>query len=149
MKRYHQKQLGSCIFGLHTLDHSPMREAKAGTQTGWEPGGRSWCRGQERVLLTGLFLKTCSAWLLIEPRTISSGVSPLSLMQAFSQLWTLLSDNSSLCQGDIKLASIISYTFCPRMPFLRNLIYNIKETQISLLWMLAVQGQLQLDCTTV
>lgn len=41
MKRYHQKQLGSCIFGLHTLDHSPMREAKAGTQTGQEPGGRS------------------------------------------------------------------------------------------------------------
>lgn len=34
MKYHDQKQLGSSIFGLNTLHYSPMREAKAGIQTG-------------------------------------------------------------------------------------------------------------------
>jgi hypothetical protein len=36
-----------------------LKEVKTGTQTGQEPEGRSWCRGHERVLLTGLLHMAC------------------------------------------------------------------------------------------
>ena len=55
-----------------------LKEVRTGTQTGHEfkPGGRSWCRGHGEVLLTGLLYITRSAWLLIEPRTLSPGMAP-------------------------------------------------------------------------
>ena len=39
------------LFGLYNLNNSLLREAKAGTQTGQESGGRSWCKCHGRKLL--------------------------------------------------------------------------------------------------
>lgn len=39
---------------IYKLNHSQLREAKAGTYTGQEPGDKSYCSGHGRVLLTGL-----------------------------------------------------------------------------------------------
>ena len=52
---------------------SSPKEVRTGTHTGQEPGGRSWYRGHGGVLLTGLLLVTCSAFLL-EPWTTHSGL---------------------------------------------------------------------------
>ena len=49
------------------------KEVRTGTQAGKERGGRSWCRGQGGVLLTGLLLMVCSACFLIEPRATCLG----------------------------------------------------------------------------
>lgn len=92
-------------------------------------GGRSWFRRHGGELLTGLFFMTCSACFFIEPRTNSPGMAPLtvdwallywSLIKkmpcrfAYSLLLqrifpteapSLLFDDSSLCQLDIKPAS--------------------------------------------
>lgn len=46
--------------------------------------GRSWCRGLEGVLLTGLFLIAYSACFLKEPRTSSSGMEPPTRCWALS-----------------------------------------------------------------
>jgi hypothetical protein len=61
-----------------TLPHhsSSSKEVRTGTQAGQEPGGRSWCRGHGRVLLTGLLPMACSACFLIEHRTTSPKVAP-------------------------------------------------------------------------
>ena len=75
------------------------------------------------VLLTGLLIMVCSACLLREPRTTCLGVAPpLSITKsenAYSwTLWSncfsrgsLLADDASLCQGDIKLARTV-YDVC-------------------------------------
>jgi hypothetical protein len=39
-------------------------------------GSRSWCRGYEGMLLTGLLPLACSACSLIEPKTTSPGMAP-------------------------------------------------------------------------
>jgi hypothetical protein len=65
---------------LTLLDHSPtMEEVRTGTQAGLEPGGRSWCRGHGGALLTGLLPLSCSVCFLIEPRTTSLGMAPLTM----------------------------------------------------------------------
>jgi hypothetical protein len=46
---------GKGLFGLYFHNWSPsLKEVRTGTQTGQNLGGRSWCRGHGRVLLTGL-----------------------------------------------------------------------------------------------
>ena len=64
------------LFSLHShivVHH--QKEVRTGTQAGLEPGGRSWCRGHERVLLPVLFPTfcstcfSCSACFLLELRT--------------------------------------------------------------------------------
>jgi hypothetical protein len=88
------------------VHHSPsLSEVRAGTQTGQESGGRCWCRGHGRMLLTDLLLLSCLVWFLIEPRTRDGtshhGLNPTSLiinwehalqmdlMEAFPQLRVL------------------------------------------------------------
>ena len=113
-----------------TLPHqcSPSKEVRTGTQTGQKPGGRSWCRCCEGMLLTGLLRMACSVCSLIESRTSNLLMAPPTMGLALSQpplikttpyrftfswiLWkhflnwgSLLSDDSSLCQVDIKVAS--------------------------------------------
>ena len=60
MKHYDQEGLERKGFLLLTPPKSPpgpLREAKTGTQTEQEPGGRSWCGGHGGVLLfAGLFI---------------------------------------------------------------------------------------------
>ena len=52
------------LIWLTYLDHSPLREARAGTQAGQAPGGRHWNGDLEGgVSLTGLFLMAYSAFL--------------------------------------------------------------------------------------
>jgi hypothetical protein len=84
-----------------------------------------------RMLLTGLHLMACSVCFLIEPRTTSPQMAPStrgwalphqSLIQkkkkcltaacygALFNLGSLLSDNVSLCQVDIKLAHTVCKT---------------------------------------
>ena len=54
-----------------TLPHYSLslKEGRTGTQTGQEPGGRSWCRGHGGVLLTGLLPMAWWACFLIECRS--------------------------------------------------------------------------------
>jgi hypothetical protein len=49
-----KSKLGKEGFIWFTVPHhsSSLEEAREETQTGQEPGGRSWCRGHEEVLLT-------------------------------------------------------------------------------------------------
>ena len=44
-----------------------LKAGRTGTQTGQEPGSKSWCRSHERMLLTGLLPLAWSACSLIEP----------------------------------------------------------------------------------
>jgi hypothetical protein len=44
MKHHDQRQLRKGLFGFHSLSYSPLKEAKAGTETKQKPGGRSGCR---------------------------------------------------------------------------------------------------------
>ena len=100
------------------------KEVRAGTQTGQEPGGRSWCRSLEGMLLTGLLTMVCSACSLIEPRTTSWSMAPptvtcpnphqpLIKKMPYSQVWWRHFLNwdslfSSSCQVDLKLVSTSS-----------------------------------------
>ena len=69
MEHHDQKQLGKeSLFSLHIL-----REARTGTRARPKTEGRSWYRGHESVLLTGLLRVVCSACFLIEPRTTAKG----------------------------------------------------------------------------
>jgi hypothetical protein len=52
---------------------------RAGTYTVKKPGGRSWCRGRGADLPTYLFHMTCLAWSLIDLKTSSSRVEPLTM----------------------------------------------------------------------
>lgn len=87
--------------------------------------GRNWCKSHGEVRPAGLFLMACSAFFLIEPRTTSPEVSMVSVLTNQSVikkiyhrlahhkiLWrpfdiggSLLFNDSSLCQPDIKVAS--------------------------------------------
>lgn len=57
------------LCGLQILNQNLLREAKPRTQTRQKPSGRSQCRGHKDDCSLA-----CSAWLLIEPRTTSSGL---------------------------------------------------------------------------
>ena len=80
-------------------------------------GSRSWCRGHGRMFLTGLLPLACSACTLIEPKSTSPEMVPLtrgpppwSLIEKMPHSciswrhfpnWSyFLCDNSSLCQVD-------------------------------------------------
>lgn len=54
-----------------------LKEARAGSHTGQEPGGRSWCRVHGGMVLTGLLPMALSAWFLIESRTTDPGMASL------------------------------------------------------------------------
>jgi hypothetical protein len=107
---------------------SSLKKVKTGNPTELEPGGRSWCSGHRGVLLTGLRHMACSACFLIESRTSSPGMAPptrgwalfhqslikkmlywlassLVLWRYFLNWGSLLSDDISVCQVDIKLSS--------------------------------------------
>lgn len=80
-KRYGQEsKLGRKGFFWFILpDHSPSSEEdRTGAQARLQPGGRSRCRGHERVLLH-MF---CSAYFLIEPWT-NPGLTPPTMHWAF------------------------------------------------------------------
>ena len=91
---------------------------------------RSWCRGHERVLLTGRLLIASSACFLRGPRTTSPGMTlpimgwillyipllkkmrhrlpPTLILWKYFLTWgSLLLDDISFCQGDIKLSSTV------------------------------------------
>ena len=109
------------LFGFHTVCSPTLKEIRAGTQAGQEPGGRSSCRGHG-----GWCLLACSycysVCFLLEPRATRPEMEPPTLgwalrhqllinkisclMKAFSQLRFFLSDNSSLSYAHIKLASM-------------------------------------------
>ena len=78
MKHHEQSNLGRKGFLWLALPQhcSSSKEVKTGTQVGQEPGGRSSCRGNEGVLLTGLFPVAYSACVLIAPRPISPEMTP-------------------------------------------------------------------------
>jgi len=57
--------------------HSPsLKKPRTGTQTRPEPGGKRWCRGHGRMVLTGLLFMACSGCFLIKPGTTSPGMTP-------------------------------------------------------------------------
>ena len=62
-----------------------------------QPGGRSWCTGHGRMLLTGLLLMACSACFLIEPRNTSPGVMALPRMDWISINHQLRKYPTGLC----------------------------------------------------
>ena len=59
---------GQGLFGLH-FHIQLLKEIRAGTQTGQEPGGRSLCRGHEGALTTHGLLNL----FLIEPGSPAQG----------------------------------------------------------------------------
>lgn len=61
---------------------SSWREVRAGVQTRQELESRSWCRGHEWVLLTDLLFIACSAYFLMEPRTTTLRMVPLTITWA-------------------------------------------------------------------
>jgi hypothetical protein len=98
----------------------------------------------ERMLLTGLLPMACSACFLLEPRTTSPAMVPstkgwalrhqslrnyragLSSARSYGNIFSievssLLSDDSSLCQVDIKLSS----TVCVCVPKITSTIFPI------------------------
>lgn len=81
-----------------------------------ELGDRSWCRGHWGVLFRGLFLISCSFWLLVESRTISIGVAPTTIDHSHlnHQLWKWLQDLSTAQSMEIFLiwVSLLSDDFC-------------------------------------
>ena len=130
IKGHDQSSLGREGFVWLMLPHhsSSLKEVRTGTQAGQEPKGRSWCRGHGGALLTGFLIMACSACFLMESRTTSPGMTPLTLGLALPHqslikempyrsaysliLWrhflnwdSLLSDDFSLCHIDIKLSS--------------------------------------------
>jgi hypothetical protein len=116
---------GKCFFGLcfWVIIHQGKM---IGQKLKQDRKGRSWCRGHGEMLLTSLLLMACSAHSLIEPRTTSPRMAPSTIGWALLHeslikkipynwvLWglfflslnwdSLLSDDSSLCQINIKLA---------------------------------------------
>lgn len=70
-----------------TLPHCnpSLKGVRTGTQTGQEPGGRNGHKDHEEVLLTALFPMACSAYLLIEPRTISESGTTHNQLRACPQ----------------------------------------------------------------
>ena len=124
MKHHGQKASwgGKGWFDLYfhiAVNHQRSQDRKS---NGAGPEGRSWGRGYEGVLLTGLPPLACPTCLLTEPRTTSSGMAPptkgfpqWSLTEKMPYSWSswrhffnwafFLSYNSSLCQVDTKPAS--------------------------------------------
>ena len=77
---------GEDLFNLTFPGNSPLlKEVRAGTQTGQECEGRSWCRGHGGVLPTDLLLMVCSVCFLTEPRTTSPGMVPPTVGWALIQ----------------------------------------------------------------
>ena len=121
MKHPDQRQLEKQrAYIAHSLSLKAMR---AGTQAGLEPH-----RGHRGVLPAGSLLMSCSARFLIKLRTTSPEVVPHTMCWDFPHQWlikkrpyrllyililwrhflsrgSLLSDDFSLCQVDIKLAT--------------------------------------------
>ena len=75
-----KNKLGWKWFIQRILPHcsSSSKQDRTATQTGQDPGGRSWCRDQGGVLLTGLLLLICSACFLIESGPTPQGWHCLS-----------------------------------------------------------------------
>jgi hypothetical protein len=71
--------MGGVIWITLPYHYLSSKEVKTETQTGQEPGGRSWHRDHEGVLLTGLFFMACSTCSLIEARTTNSEIAPLTM----------------------------------------------------------------------
>ena len=91
----------------------------AGTQAGQEPGGRSWWRSHGTTMLTGLLPMACSVCFLIEPRTTSPGMAPLTMGWALPDqslrkglaAWSFL-DRASLCRPGCPGFTQRSACFC-------------------------------------
>lgn len=138
IKHHYQSNLGRKGFIWFTLPQycSSSKEIRTGTQRWQGPGGRSRCRSHYEgcLLAWGAAFWLAPHDLLnlpsLEPRAISPGLAPqqwvgpvpmnhsenvlqaglqLESMKTISQLSSLLSDDSSLCQVDRKLANIIQF----------------------------------------
>lgn len=130
IKPWDQKSWGEKgLFDLHLL--SPLREAKSGIETRWEPGVGADALGGMRlashVFLSLLFYRTRAAnpipskagWGLPHQSLIKKIFSRLAYSpigrRHFLHWGSYLSNNPSLCQIDIKLSHpsyVQSFTFC-------------------------------------
>lgn len=90
VKHHGQKQLGKQrrVYLPSCPDNSSLREAKAGTQIRQEPVGKSWSRGNKEILLTDLLHLPGSTCFLMLPKTMSPGVSALTIVT--TQNWLSL-----------------------------------------------------------
>ena len=60
IKHHDQNKIGVESWSLTVpYNSSSSKAVRAGTHTGQEPGGGSWCRGHGRILLTGLLSMAC------------------------------------------------------------------------------------------
>ena len=128
------------LFHLTLPQYYAFMKSGIGTQTGQELGDRRRCRDQG--ITYWLLPLTCLACSLLEPRTASPGMTPpttgcalshqsqikympfmlaysLILWRQFLSLSSFHSDDSSLCQVDIKPASTstendlyVTYSIC-------------------------------------
>lgn len=80
-KHYDHSNLGREVVILHTLLYfcTSSKASWAGSQAGHQPRGRSQCKGDGGVLLTGLLHMAYSARFVIEPRTISPAWHPSTM----------------------------------------------------------------------
>jgi hypothetical protein len=113
------------LFGLHIAHCSSLKEISTGTQTVWKTQGRSWSRGHGGVHLTGLLPRPVGCfWNKTRSTSLGVALPPMSwdlphqslvkkvpysqiLWRHFLNRGFLLSDISSLCQVDIKLATTL------------------------------------------
>lgn len=64
--------LGDGLFQLTILRWHTAKVSQVEAQTRQRPEGKSWCRGSEGVLLSGLLSQTCSAWFPPALRTVTA-----------------------------------------------------------------------------
>lgn len=88
VKHHDQKQLGKQgrVYLPSCPDSSPLREAKAGTQIQQEPAGKSWSKGNKEMLPPDLLHMPGSTCFLMLPKTISPGVSALTIVTTQNRL---------------------------------------------------------------
>lgn len=126
-----------------TLPHQslPLKGIRIRTQSGQEPGGRSWCGGHGGW---GCCLLTCLACFLMEswppaqawqyPQWVPSPTNAAQSYRHFLNWGSLLSDDFSLCQVDIKTLWHITVLWSGGKPV--DPFYRAQRTAGSWLWWL-------------
>lgn len=72
------------FIGLTLSYHnSSLKEIKTGTQSGAEPGDRSWCKRNGGFLLTGLFIMVYSEYFFYRPQNHSLAMATPTLSWTF------------------------------------------------------------------
>jgi hypothetical protein len=106
---------------------SLVKELGAGTQAGQGPGGRSWCGGHGRVLLTVLLLMACSAYFHIDPRTTSPGMAPPTMHWALPHQSLIKKNASRLAYSPIWWRHFLNWSKFPPLGWL-SLVSSWHET---------------------